>query len=1399
MEDALQSSRERIVRYYTREHCYVFIEGLAPGVSISRLRILFSDHGVVEDVQVREEDHCAWIKFKQAKDALKAKKLTNNTAIGNTRVKVVTLSEEPSRVIRILSAFCGSLTGKGHNGGMNIRDYQKRVSLFFKTASMVKIFDSRQGLLYFSSIPEAVRQLPKMSLQFPSSAGRSFKYLDYHFAQREHEVFCYEDVPYENAIFDQYRPDHLSVALKSIPSARNMPITPPRQTPPGKTPLGQTPPGQTPPGKTPLGQTPPGQTPPGQTPLGRTPPVTSKKSDPPPTPPPKETGKPKTPVNNQVAKPKWKMLDSDNGEMYLHQLYSKEVVDLSFSATASRTLIVKNVNKYQDETEASMRQRFSRYGFVVSVYATGKIFDNKTEIGISSFSVEYDHLLSAAFAMHHNQTLKEAKTFIVTFADAAPSTLVWFSFGLPGSSVHLNDRALLDAFKEHFSITEMSVFRRQRYGFIRFCTLMKAMNAIQMRTNFTLAGKRIHLDFGSLSFLQLANDILEANPINFLLPGELGMTENKSANVSRYLGVVPRSCNVTLKEVQAIFIKYGLILDLFVMPHPEKRDQIIIEFETIFAVQDVLKPRTVKALGSQFILVQCMIPAASDCLHIVSKQKNPVADAISKQPNFFMLFDGTHNQTGIFDSIRSSFDFITSHRKNWSEFSIAVVVPGVEQAEVFEYGTRSLKVTSIAININRDHDVKLKPGVELIVEFDSVMACVKAMRDNTTHHLHALCKAPHVPLKMSFEYPTALSRKLWFGSLPIRIDCRAIQLHLQDSDWDLTSLKINECNGTAVALCSSDKVSARIKCKVASEAATTGWEVAFASIALFDMFSILKQSATPSLPSVCDVAENDPCHVKATRTILVQNIDRNVGEEDVTDAFRNCNGYLGLRLRENLNKKTLEAFVEFHTITAATELLRRSDVRIKGCPVKVEFAPHIASNCLWIGNLPKPHMEETLLAKFKSFGKLFAPTFVYDGRIALIHFANVQNAVDAFCKADRKIANTQLHIDFASQLLQDALFVNECGPKDLKEINGNLSSLADQLYAEDEKEDDSIFFCPSGLVLTVENVAESQVNVVCQEFARFGQVLDLVYADSQVTLHLDSVQGALKAIQEMNGQFVGDQVIRVRFGRVTSPNVWLGNMTAGTDYKAVRTMLIRFGTLASFKAAPAVGQVFAEYHSESFAQLAEESLKGQSVGKIRLLSSGISAKAGLRLMAKHGLPVADLNPEQPPAKKMKLDETSRATPKPAVTPPKRVQTMIRPSRPLSLLRRKKGSRKEVFSRPLPQCLEGVHQPEEVGISKGEEGISKGEEGISKGEVGISKGEGGISRAEEEISKGEERTAIEGVEISIEEVEISREEMIPGEVGCLSQLQKEGVEGREGEGIRGGCLDGSKGAFVFSCH
>ncbi|ELU15007.1 hypothetical protein CAPTEDRAFT_185839 [Capitella teleta] len=101
---------------------------------------------------------------------------------------------------------------------------------------------------------------------------------------------------------------------------------------------------------------------------------------------------------------------------------------------------------------------------------------------------------------------------------------------------------------------------KQRYGFIRFCTLMKAMNAIQMRTNFTLAGKRIHLDFGSLSFLQLANDILEANPINFLLPGELGVTENKSANVSRYLGVVPRSCNVTLKEVQAIFIKYGLIL-----------------------------------------------------------------------------------------------------------------------------------------------------------------------------------------------------------------------------------------------------------------------------------------------------------------------------------------------------------------------------------------------------------------------------------------------------------------------------------------------------------------------------------------------------------------------------------------------------------------------------------------------------------------------------------------------------------------------------------------------------------------------------------------------------------------------------------------------------------------------
>jgi hypothetical protein len=54
-----------------------------------------------------------------------------------------------------------------------------------------------------------------------------------------------------------------------------------------------------------------------------------------------------------------------SAEMNLHQLYPNIVIDLSFSPNASRTLIVKNINKYKDETELSMRQRFSQYGLIV--------------------------------------------------------------------------------------------------------------------------------------------------------------------------------------------------------------------------------------------------------------------------------------------------------------------------------------------------------------------------------------------------------------------------------------------------------------------------------------------------------------------------------------------------------------------------------------------------------------------------------------------------------------------------------------------------------------------------------------------------------------------------------------------------------------------------------------------------------------------------------------------------------------------------------------------------------------------------------------------------------------------------------------------------------------------------
>jgi hypothetical protein len=44
-----------------------------------------------QDVQVREVDKCGWVRFKTAKEALKAKKLV--TQVGTNRVKVNSLNQ----------------------------------------------------------------------------------------------------------------------------------------------------------------------------------------------------------------------------------------------------------------------------------------------------------------------------------------------------------------------------------------------------------------------------------------------------------------------------------------------------------------------------------------------------------------------------------------------------------------------------------------------------------------------------------------------------------------------------------------------------------------------------------------------------------------------------------------------------------------------------------------------------------------------------------------------------------------------------------------------------------------------------------------------------------------------------------------------------------------------------------------------------------------------------------------------------------------------------------------------------------------------------------------------------------------------------------------------------------
>jgi hypothetical protein len=56
-------------------------------------------------------------------------------------------------------------------------------------------------------------------------------------------------------------------------------------------------------------------------------------------------------------------------------------------------------------------------------------------------------------------------------------------------------------------------------------------------------------------------------------------------------------------------------------------------------------------------------------------------------------------------------------------------------------------------------------------------------------------------------------------------------------------------------------------------------------------------------------------------------------------------------------------------------------------------------------------MVDAITNKFKMFGKMFTPSFFYDGRTALVHFAMVQHAVDAVSKVNRMIGTEKrLHV-----------------------------------------------------------------------------------------------------------------------------------------------------------------------------------------------------------------------------------------------------------------------------------------------------------------------------------------------------------------------------------------------------
>lgn len=163
-------------------------------------------------------------------------------------------------------------------------------------------------------------------------------------------------------------------------------------------------------------------------------------------------------------------------------------------------------------------------------------------------------------------------------------------------------------------------------------------------------------------------------------------------------------------------------------------------------------------------------------------------------------------------------------------------------------------------------------------------------------------------------------------------------------------------------------------------------------------------------------AELDEYHPKATRTLFVGNLEKDITNPTLKDVFSHFGQILDIDIKKQQGSNAY-AFVQYTDIVSVVKALKKMDAEYIGeSKVKLGFGKSMPTTVVWLDGLDDTVTESLLKRTVQRYGSLSKILVDKNCGRALVYYDSVDCA--QYCVSDlrgRVIGSCKLQIDFASR------------------------------------------------------------------------------------------------------------------------------------------------------------------------------------------------------------------------------------------------------------------------------------------------------------------------------------------------------------------------------------------------